>query len=613
MSVNLFDVNFYRQANPDLVANGLVTDQQLTAHFFQYGIEESFRKFSPTADLNFYRASNQDLANNPSLNTNRALYDHLSNYGVGNGRAFSPFFSIGTYTASNPDLVDYAINKLQLPTTDLRNEFYFNHFNASGLTEGRNFSQFVDLNYYKTRYSDLAAFNNKQLLTHLEINGLNESRVFSPVVDMGFYFDANQDLRSAYGPNLSAGFQHLQLLGINEQRRFSSFADLSFYQAANQDLRVNIPTFRGLFDHLTTFGINENRRFSLSYDTNFYRASNPDLAPNGVTSPQQLLQHFQIYGLRNEENRTASDIFNATAYLATSPDLQAAGFDKRTAQQHFERIGYMEPFRNPGISPFPQFTTTGDTIATSSNVGVVSSQRPGTLTASLNAQNNKDMYKLIVPFTQTVNFTINGYTGNLNAQLIYDANGNGVYDSGLTTGESIGPFGLPNNPSQIVFNRTLGAGTYYVLLTGGTGFNSSYNFSLSADNFNLVPNFNVGDTLGTAYNIGTVSNNIQTVTQFVGSTDSSDIYSFNVASSSKVKLNLTGLTGLGADRVNLQLIQDRDNNGQIDPLDLLTSVISRTNSTTLAIEPNLVPGNYFVRVALTQTNGNTGYSLSFST
>ena len=88
MSVNLFNANFYRAANPDLAAAGLTTDGQLLSHLQTSGLDEG-RAFSPFVNLNFYRSSNPDLAT-VGLNTNRQLYDHLQNSGVAEGRRFSP-------------------------------------------------------------------------------------------------------------------------------------------------------------------------------------------------------------------------------------------------------------------------------------------------------------------------------------------------------------------------------------------------------------------------------------------------------------------------------------------------------------------------------------------
>ncbi|MUG92389.1 T9SS type A sorting domain-containing protein [Scytonema sp. UIC 10036] len=125
MSVNAFDVNFYRSANPDLKN---LTDAQALSHFQNFGLAEN-RLFSPLVDLSFYRASNSDLANF----SNQQAYDHLSNYGISQGRRFSPFFDLNFYRQNNADLAS------------LSNEQLFDHLRTSGLTEGRQASPFVDI------------------------------------------------------------------------------------------------------------------------------------------------------------------------------------------------------------------------------------------------------------------------------------------------------------------------------------------------------------------------------------------------------------------------------------------------------------------------------------
>lgn len=92
MAVNFFDVNFYRQANPDLATVGLTTDNQLLSHFQASGLNEG-RAFSVFVDLNFYRASNIDLETG-GLTRNQQLLEHLQNYGVAEGRKFSAFVDV---------------------------------------------------------------------------------------------------------------------------------------------------------------------------------------------------------------------------------------------------------------------------------------------------------------------------------------------------------------------------------------------------------------------------------------------------------------------------------------------------------------------------------------
>ena len=197
MSVNLFDANFYRAANPDLAS---LNNDQAFSHFQNSGLDEG-RAFSPFANLNFYRSSNPDLAT-AGLNTNRQLYDHLQNSGVAEGRRFSQFVDINYYLGVNPDLNQAFMGN---------REQALDHLRGSGVNEGRSFSSFVDLGYYLSTNSELnqALGGNRALaLEHLEIIGLEEGRQFSPAFDVNFYRNAYPDLISAGLTTNGSLFQH---------------------------------------------------------------------------------------------------------------------------------------------------------------------------------------------------------------------------------------------------------------------------------------------------------------------------------------------------------------------------------------------------------------------
>lgn len=208
MSVNLFDANFYRAANPDLAS---LNDTQALSHFQTSGLEEG-RAFSPFANLNFYRSSNPDLAA-VGLNTNRQLYDHLQN---------------------------------------------------SGVAEGRRFSEFVDINYYLGINPDVSqAFvgNREQALEHLRGSGVNEGRSFSPFVDLGYYLSTNSDLNQAFGGNRAPALEHLEIFGLDEGRPFSPAFDVNFYRNTYPDLTsAGLTTNRSLFEHWVSYGAELDRR-----------------------------------------------------------------------------------------------------------------------------------------------------------------------------------------------------------------------------------------------------------------------------------------------------------------------------------------------------------------
>jgi len=173
MAINLFDPNFYRQANPDLAS---FSDSDAFAHFINFGVNEG-RRFSPYADLNVYRISNPDLVA-AGLTTNRQLYDHLSVAGVAEGRIFSDVFDVNFYRAANPDLAAIGFNNEQL----------LDHFRTSGINEGRLASPIFNAPFYLAANPDLAAagFDFARGLNHYVLAGMFEGRLTAPAPISGF-------------------------------------------------------------------------------------------------------------------------------------------------------------------------------------------------------------------------------------------------------------------------------------------------------------------------------------------------------------------------------------------------------------------------------------------
>lgn len=278
MSVNLFDANFYRAANPDLA---ILNDTQALSHFQTYGLEEG-RNFSPLVDFNFYRASNADIA---SYNNHQA-YEHLQNYGVAEGRRFSPLVDLNFYRAANVDLAKF------------NNEQILSHLQTYGVAEGRSFSPVADLNFYRAYYKDLASLNNNQALQHLKIYGLNEGRLFSQFFDINYYKSYNPDLVTAALSN-SQLLEHFELNGLNEGRKFSLPFELKYYKSLYPDLtKLNNSQ---LLQHFELNGLNEGRASSPNFNVRYYLSHNSDLIAAGFNY-EQALDHFLLYG--NKQGRS---------------------------------------------------------------------------------------------------------------------------------------------------------------------------------------------------------------------------------------------------------------------------------------------------------------------
>ncbi|HEY9850532.1 MAG TPA: M10 family metallopeptidase C-terminal domain-containing protein [Leptolyngbyaceae cyanobacterium] len=214
MSLQLFDVNYYRTVNPDL-AN--LSDAAALDHFQNIGLNEG-RLFSPLVNLNFYRSNNPDLAR-AGITTYSQLLDHLQNHGLAEGRKFSPLVDINFYNYNNPDL-----DEARLTNTEL-----LQHLQINGLTEGRQFSPFFNAEYYLANNPDLiaAGFNKKQAFEHFLNNGIAEGRRGSPLIlfDSTYYLIQNPDLVAAGINNGKAAFNHFVNSGFSEGRRSSAFFD----------------------------------------------------------------------------------------------------------------------------------------------------------------------------------------------------------------------------------------------------------------------------------------------------------------------------------------------------------------------------------------------------
>ncbi|MCL1468213.1 M10 family metallopeptidase C-terminal domain-containing protein [Argonema galeatum] len=171
----LFDVNFYRDNNPDLEdpTNGLrenptdppPTNRDYLEHFLNFGINDG-RKFTPYFDINSYRESNPDL--DVAGLTNQQLFNHFQSRGLDERRRFSPFFDANYYLANQPDLRAAGLTPRQA----------FDHFVNIGINEGRRPSLIFDPVYYLANNSDLArtGLTYRQALEHFETTGVNERR-----------------------------------------------------------------------------------------------------------------------------------------------------------------------------------------------------------------------------------------------------------------------------------------------------------------------------------------------------------------------------------------------------------------------------------------------------
>ncbi|MEB3179321.1 MAG: pre-peptidase C-terminal domain-containing protein, partial [Nostocaceae cyanobacterium] len=136
-----------------------------------------------------------------------------------------------------------------------------------------------------------------------------------------------------------------------------------------------------------------------------------------------------------------------------------------------------------GVSATPALPTTptepGNTFATALNLSTVSSNpsSPTTFRDFVGIVDSNDYYRLTLGRTSSVNVSVTGVTNDVRLEVIYDTNGNGIYESSerLYLSDNFG-----NNANESI-SQTLGAGTYFIrVYPDSSSDNTNYTLGVSA-------------------------------------------------------------------------------------------------------------------------------------
>jgi hypothetical protein len=217
----------------------------------------------------------------------------------------------------------------------------------------------------------------------------------------------------------------------------------------------------------------------------------------------------------------------------------------------------------------------GNTLATARAVGTLTATQ--SFSDSVGSADIDDYYSFNVTTPSNFSLSLTGLSANADVQLL---NSSGTV---ITTAAATG------STSESI-TSLLSAGTYYARVYQFSG-DTTYGLSLTA-----LPVDNAGNTLATARAVGTLTAT-QSFSDWVGSVDLDDYYSFNVGTQSNLTLSLTGLS---AD-ADVQLL---NSSGTV----ITTS--AATGSTSESITSLLSAGTYYARVY--RYNGDTTYGLSLN-
>jgi trimeric autotransporter adhesin len=164
-------------------------------------------------------------------------------------------------------------------------------------------------------------------------------------------------------------------------------------------------------------------------------------------------------------------------------------------------------------------------------------------------------------------------TGNVTMSIVYDEDKNGIANPGeLIDGYVYGGdfvdgvvTGGSENGAALGLNKTLGAGTYYLVvtqkeLTDNTTY--SLNMFVNSTVSGITPTTDPGSSMATATNLGTLTQTTN-VKQFVGTVDTSDFYRFTLSKEQNIIISYNGTPEL----VGLRFGRDLDGNG-VFPFDV---------------------------------------------
>jgi hypothetical protein len=120
-----------------------------------------------------------------------------------------------------------------------------------------------------------------------------------------------------------------------------------------------------------------------------------------------------------------------------------------------------------------------------------------------------------------------------------------------------------------------------------------------------------GNTLDTAYNVGSLSSTPITFTDAVSSTDTSDFYRFTLTAGSYFNLSLTGISTISPNDADVRLIRDVNANGIVDRGEAIASSVRGVGGEESINLSGLAAGSYFAQVY--QYGGSTNYTLRMDT
>ncbi|GAB4151246.1 MAG: hypothetical protein Fur0046_30570 [Cyanobacteria bacterium J069] len=151
---------------------------------------------------------------------------------------------------------------------------------------------------------------------------------------------------------------------------------------------------------------------------------------------------------------------------------------------------------------------------------------------------------------------------------------------------------------NITFRDDFGPGTYFI---GVQRLRGEVNYKITAAARPAEP----GERLDTARDLGVLAGT-SIVSEFVGTTDPSDIYKFTINDVGNLQARVNSISA--GSRV--ELIRDLNNNGLIDSGEVIASSVDFSAPFQPSIATDLPQGTYYVRVSPSSPSNSTQYELT---
>lgn len=244
----------------------------------------------------------------------------------------------------------------------------------------------------------------------------------------------------------------------------------------------------------------------------------------------------------------------------------------------------------------------GNSLGQAADLGVLSGVQ--TRRDFVSAEDPDDFYRFQVNDFSQFTLFLDEQTANAQVYLIQDVNGNGLVDPDevIVGSESQGA-------DREYISRTLTPGSYFIRVNYAMGPGSYY---LWMENNPIAPPVQTaGNSLATAKDLGVLNGWRQEAGMVTGNNPSNNqggdqdhFYRFNLESPSDVTILLDEMSA----NADIRLVQDGNNNGQIEPEEIIAIAAATGASPEQINQSNLAPGTYYVWVSPTQ--GNTAYQLN---